>query len=177
MLPADQMKALVDEIVALGNELRILEEFDDTLAQHHPPATSAALKGFKARYGKRVPPSYLQLLAIYDGVDNFEWVDVSLLSTDFLLTHDDLDEDWVEAGTYAAGDLFIFAQSDSDAHVVAFLPKKLGEDGEMEVVHFEARGPMGNYKNLEEYLRARRDWFADTLAKEKADRAGLSDDD
>jgi hypothetical protein len=177
MLSADEMKALIDEIVALGNELRVLEEFDDTPGRPHPPATPAALAAFRGRYGRKVPPSYLQLLSIYNGVDNFDWVDVSLLSTDFLLAHDDLADGWEEARTFAPGEAFVFAQSDSDAEAVAFRTQKVGLDGEMEVVHVDARGVLGEYKNLEEYLRDRRDWFADYLAGEKADRAGLSDDE
>jgi hypothetical protein len=177
MLTAGQMKALLDESVALGNELRVFHGHDDMPARPAPAATPAALGTFKRRYGKRVPPSYLQLLSIYDGIDNFEWVDVSLLSIDFLLAHDDLDEDWVETEAFAAGELFIFAQSNSDAHAVAFLTKNVARNGEMEVVHFDSNGTLGEYKNLEEYLRDRRDWFAAAVAEEKADRTGLSDDD
>lgn len=177
MLTAGQMKALVDEIVAMGNELRALHGHDDEPAKPRPAPTAAALNAFKSKHGSRVPPSYLQLLSIYDGVDNFDWVDVSLLSIDFLLTNDDLEEDWVEVEAFAAGEAFVFAQSDSDAHVVAFLTRKVGADGEMRVVHLDADGPLGKHKNLEAYLRSRRKWFADALADEKADRAGLPDDD
>jgi hypothetical protein len=177
MLSAGQMKALVDEIVAIGNELRVLNDLDDTPAMTRPAATAAALNAFKAKYGRQVPPSYLQLLSVYDGVDNFEWVDVSLLSTDFLLTHDDLDEEWVEAGAFPALEAFVFAQSNSDAHVVVFLTRQVEADGEMAIVHLDAEGPLGEHKNLEEYLLARRDWFAGELARQKADREGLSDDD
>ena len=112
-----------------------------------------------------MPASYLQLLSIYDGIDNFEWVDVSLLSTDYLLTYDDLDRDWVEAGALPADGAFVFAQSDSDTHIVAFLTRKVGADGEMAIVHLDAEGPLGEHKNLEEYLLAHRDWFAGELAQ------------
>lgn len=176
-MPVDQMKALVDEIVSLGNELRAFNELDDEPAKPHPAATAAALNAFKNKYGSRVPPSYLQLLSIYDGVDNFEWVDVSLLSIDYLLTHDNLDDHWVEVEAFAPGEAFIFARSNSDPHVVAFLSQKVGADGEMRVVHLDADGPLGKHKNLEAYLRSRRKWFAEAVAEEKADRAGLSDDD
>ena len=40
MLSAGQMKALVDEIVALGNELRVLNDLDNTPAMTRPPATA-----------------------------------------------------------------------------------------------------------------------------------------
>ena len=124
------------------------------------------------------PPRYLQLLSIYNGVDNFDWVDVSLLSTDYLMTHPNLDETWVtDAEAFAEGEAFIFAKSSSDAHIVAFLTQKVGTDGEMRVVHLDSDGPLGRHKNLEAYLRSRRKWFAEAVADEKADRAGLTDDD
>jgi hypothetical protein len=177
MLSVDQMKALVDEIVSLGNELRVFHELDKKPARSRPAPTAAALAAFKNRYGRRVPPSYLQLLSIYDGIDNFEWVDVSLLSIDFLMTHHNLDDYWVEAEAFGPGEAFIFARSNSDPHVVAFLTQKVGPDGEMRVVHLDADGPLGKHKTLEAYLRSRRDWFASAVAEEKADRGGLPDDD
>ena len=57
MLSADQMKALLDEIVSLGNELRALHGHEDLSARPQSPAAAAALKAFKSRYGERVPPS------------------------------------------------------------------------------------------------------------------------
>lgn len=175
MLPVDQMKTLVDEVIALGNELRVFHGHDDTPARPRP--ASVALSAFATRYVGRVPPSYLQLLSIYDGVDNFDWVDVSILTTDFLLAHDDLDEDWVDAEAFDEGELFVFAQSNTDAHAVAFLTKTVKKDGEMKVVDFDTDGPPVEYENLEDYLRSRRDWFAEAVAEERADRAGLSDDE
>lgn len=175
MLTLDQMKAIVDETVALGNELRAFHGHANIPARPRPAATAAALNAFKAKYLKRVPPSYLQLLSIYDGVDNFDWVDVSLLSTEFLLANDDLDEDWVEAEYFDEGEAFIFAQSDDDAHVVAFHTKKKGKDGEMRVFDFAASLEPKEYASLEDYLKRRRDWFAKYVAREKADRAALSD--
>lgn len=177
ILTTTQMKALVDEIVLLGNELRVLSEIDDQPAKAHSAATGAAMKAFESKYGGRVPPSYLQLLSIYDGIDNFDWVDVSLLSTDYLLTHDNLDEHWVDIEAFDPGEAFIFARSNSDPHVVAFITQNVGADGEMRVVHLDSDGPLGKHKNLEAYLRDRRKWFADALDEEKADRAGLPDDD
>ena len=176
MSTADEMKGLVDEIVALGNELRAYHGHDDLLARPHPPATRAALTAIRDRLGPRVPPSYFQLLSLYDGIDNLDWVDVSLLSTTFLLSHPDLDLSWVKSGNFAAGERFIFAQSETDPHVVAFLTQEVN-GGEMQVIDFDNEGSEKTYPNLGAYLRARRDWFAKYVAREKADRAALSTDD
>jgi hypothetical protein len=175
MLAADEMKRLVDEIVALGNELRAYHGQSDDPARPHPAASPAALKAIRKRFARRVPPSYLQLLSLYDGVDNLDWVDVSLLTTTFLLAHPDQDQAWVQAGNFAAGERFIFAQSNSDPHAIAFLTQRVA-DGEMEVIDFDYE-VVKTYPNLEAYLRARRDWFAKFVAREKAARAGLSADD
>jgi hypothetical protein len=177
MLPADEMKALVDEIVVVGNELRAYCGHHKVPARPRPGATPAALTAIRNRFARRVPPSYVQLLSLYDGIDNFDWVDVSVLTTTFLLSHPDQDRVWVEAGNFPAGERFIFAQSDTDPHAIAFLFNRVGDDGEMEVMDFDNDGPVETYQNLEAYLRDRRDWFASEVAKEKADRAGLTDDE
>lgn len=176
MLKADEMKRLVDEAVALGNELRAYHGHSDLLARPHAAATPAALTAIRKRLGRRVPPSYLQLLSLYDGVDNLDWVDVSLLSTTFLLTHPDQDLSWVKAGNFAAGERFVFAHSSTDPHAIAFLTRQVA-DGEMGVIDFDNDGAVKTYPNLEAYLRARRDWFAKFVAREKADRAGLKGDE
>jgi hypothetical protein len=177
MIPKNEMKILVDEIVEIGNELRKYHELEDKLAKVSPAPSKELLHSFKERFKGKFPPSYLQLISIYNGVNNFEWVDVSILSIEFLMSHDNLDEDWVDAGMYGEGELFIFAQSDSDAHVVAFLNKKIEADKEMQVVHFDAGGPLGEYQNLEAYFRDRRKWFEDSLLIEKSDRARFENDD
>ncbi len=176
MLTADEIKGLVDEIVALGNQLRAYHGHTDLLARPHPPATPTELTAIRKRLGRRVPPSYFQLLSLYDGVDNLDWVDVSLLSTAFLLSHPDLDLSWVKAGNFAAGERFIFAQSETDPHAVAFRTQEVN-GGEMEVIDFDNEGSVKTYPNLGAYLRGRRDWFAKYVAREKADRAALSDND
>lgn len=172
-----EMKALVDEIIDLGNELRRYHELDDKPAKAFPAPTKNTFDSFKRCFVGKIPSSYLQLMSIYNGIENFEWVDVSILSIEFLMENDDLDEDWVDAGWYGKGDLFIFAQSDSDAHVLAFLIKTVDDDVEMKVLHFDTEGPLGEYKNFEEYLKDRRNWFKQSLATEKADREGLTDDE
>jgi hypothetical protein len=171
------MKNLIDQIIEIGNELRSYYEAEDKFAKAYPPPTEYMLNSLANRYTGKLPPSYLQLMSIYDGIENFEWLDVSILSIEFLMKHHDLDEDWIDAGIYKEGELFIFAQSNSDAHVVAFLTKTADHDGEMRVAHFDASGLLGDYINFETYLRDRCKWFKENLTIEKADRQGLVDND
>ncbi|HHP7234817.1 MAG TPA: hypothetical protein ACFCUC_09315 [Desulfobacterales bacterium] len=177
MLSKDKIKNLVDEIIKLGNELRKYHELEDEPAKAYPPPKKTTLDVFKNRFAGNVPPSYLKLMTIYNGIENFEWVDVSILSIEFLMKNENLDESWIEAGAYNEGELFIFAQSDSDAHVVAFLIKKADDKGEMEVVHFDAGGILGRHNNLESYLKDRRNWFKQSLELEIADRDRLHNDE
>jgi hypothetical protein len=175
MLSADEVRTLVGDIIELGNELRQYHGFEDEPAKAHPPPDKVALDSFAKHFKGKLPPSYLQLIAINNGIENFEWVDVSILSIEFLMKHEKLEKYWVDVGAYNKGDLFIFAKSDSDAHVVAFLTRTVDDKGEMEVAHFDAGGLLGQYKNLDEYLRDRREWYVKSVAMEKADRQGLAD--
>jgi hypothetical protein len=176
MLSAKDMKTLIDEIIHFNNELRKYHEFEDEPARAHSAAKKNVLDSFAARYEKKIPPSYLQLLSIYNGIDNFEWVDVSILPIEFLMKHDKLEKHWVDSDAYDEGELFIFAQSSSDSHVVAFLTKTRDKNGEMEIAHFDGGGSLGRYTNLDEYLRERRDWYKKSVALEKEDRKGLADE-
>src|SRR5215813_5318345 len=96
MLSADEMKALIDESIELGNELRRYHEFEDEPAKAHPAPRKAVLDSFAKRFKGKLPPSYLQLLSIYNGVENYEWVDVSILPIEFLMENDKLDGYWID---------------------------------------------------------------------------------
>jgi hypothetical protein len=177
VLSKKEMKDIVDEIIELGNELRRYNEFDDELAKTGLSPDITTLDSFKKYTKGKVPPSYVQLMSIYNGIENFEYVGISLLSMEYIIENDPVDENWVDAEWYEEGEIFIFIQSDSDDEVVAFLIKTASPDGEMKVVHFDTNGPLGEYSDLEAYLKARRDWFRRSLENAKADREGLSDDD
>ena len=176
MVSAAEMKSLVEEIVALGNVLRVYHGHVKDLAVTRPkasPADLAAVRGITPH----LPPSFLQLLSICDGVDNFDWVDISLLSSDYLLNQPDPTGPWIEGAAFSKGERVIIGQSDTDPHAIAFLTETVAEDGEMEVMDFDNDGPIETYPHLEAYLRARRDWFANAVSEEKADREGIADDE
>lgn len=177
MLSKKEMKTLIDEIVKSGNELRCYFDAEDDLAVPNPPPSQEIANAFEEKFRGKIPPSYSQLFSIYNGVKNFEWLDVSLLSMEYLMEHDNLDKDWVAAGAFKKGELFIFAQSNYDAHVVAFLTQSADSEGEMSVVHFDAAGKLSEHRDLEGYLRDRLKWFEAQVASERADRKNFSDYD
>jgi hypothetical protein len=176
MLTAAEMKKLVDEIIATGNELREVSELDQVAAAHGP-ADTATLAKLRTTLGTKIAPSYLQLLSIYDGIECFDWVDVCLFGAKELVAKPNRDKSWVEAGAFGAGEAFVFAEAKQDASVLAFRLNKPAANGEFPVVSLDGGGVLGEYGSFESYLKERRQWFADSLATEKADRAGLSDDD
>ncbi len=175
MVSRDEMKQIIDRIIEVGNELRRHEEMDD-MAVPNPPASEVELQRLQAKLG-RLPVSYLQFLSIYDGVSNFEWVDVSMCSVRYLVDHEELDESWVDAGAFAKGDLLIFARSDYDAHNVAFLRKTADARSEMKVLNFDSGGPLTEHPDFETYLRDRLTWLEKSLAGRQADLAALRDDE
>jgi len=177
MLSKAEMKEIVVDVVRLGNELRKYYELEDEPAKAGPPPDKRVLDAIAQRFIEKVPPSYLQLMSINNGVKNFEWVDVSILPAEFLLKHGNLDHTWIESGMYREGELFVFALSATDSHVVAFLPKTVSKLGEMEVVHFDSGGTLGQYRDLDEYLRERRSWYAKSVQEQKADRENLKNHD
>jgi hypothetical protein len=171
------MRRIIDEIVVLGDELRRLNELTQR-AKPAKPADPAALSTFGATFAGKVPPSFLQLLSIYDGVENFDYVDISIFGCDYLLQNaSELEEEWVDAEMFEEDEIFVFARSDIDSIAVAFALNKPGPNGEMGVIYFDARGVGAEFENLEAYLVACKRMYEHNLTKEAADRAGFSSDD
>lgn len=176
-MDVETMRQLIDDIATLGDELRRINDLDQR-AQKRPPAPPATLSELSARFGVKVPPSFLQLLSIYDGVDNFDYVDVSIFSSEYLLEEAvELEEEWVDAGAFEEGEIFVFARSDMDSVAAAFLVKQRHADGELRVVFFDARGVVAEYENLEQYLLDCKALFERNLTHERADRADFQADD
>ena len=172
-----EMKRCIDDVITLGNEVRAVNELDQR-ASANPAASADALDRFAQRFAGQFPPSLLQLLSIYNGVKCFDYVDVDLFSWEYLTQNSvALEEEWVDAGKFQPNEIFVFGRSDFDSLAVAFLKQQRKADGEMPVVIVDARGVQADYSSLEDYLRSRREWFEEQVQLEKADRAGLRDDE
>lgn len=172
-----QLLKLIEEVVWLGDALRETNELDER-GKIHPPASPAALDRLTQRFGGKVPASLLQLLAISNGVDNFDYVDISIFGAEHLLEKAHaLEEEWVDAGRFVPGQVFVFARSENDSIAVAFELDKPAGDGDRPVIYFDARGTVGQYDGLWQYMRGCRDALEHNLGLERADRAGLTPDD
>ena len=176
-MTTDEMKGYVNDVIRLGNAVRQLNELDER-AVAQPPPSGAALEHYARHVGDDVPPSFLQLLALHDGIACFDYVDVDLFPMTYLLEHqEELEEEWVDAGKFEADEIYVFGRSNNDALAVAFRRTRRASDGDMSVVMFDARGVLAEYTTFEVYLRSRVEWFQEQLDLEKADRAGLRDDE
>ena len=170
-----ELENTLNSIIELGNQLRAISDLDDR-AVPSPAASKADVQSLRTAIPD-IPPSLLRLLSIYDGIESFEWADISFRGCKYLKSNPDLERSWVEAGAAAPGELLIFGESESDADVVAFLRSTARSDGEMEVVNFDSDGEIWRYPDLETCLAGRLEWFKQSLAAERADRANLSDDE
>lgn len=157
----EELKDTLDSIVTLGNQLRVRSDLDERATPSAPLSALHRQRLLEAI--PDVPPSFLRVLQIYDGVQFFEWADISLRGADYLCAHRNLDASWVEAGRVAEGELLIIGESESDANVIAFLRSTAREDGEMEVMDFDSGGEIWRYPDLETCLKARLKWFRESL--------------
>src|SRR5450432_137215 len=167
--PSD-LKTLLDTIIDLGNRMRRRDDFADSLATPAPPAQPTALAQFRKQLGHRVPPSFITLLSIYDGIANFDWVDLSILSSSYLCKHPRLDADYhldewgmfdVAQGApyaYEPDSMFLFGQG-PNSMLLGFLTRELDADGEMAVMEFDPGGPIWRFPTLAAFLEGRAKWF------------------
>src|SRR5688572_3720081 len=100
----------------------------------HPGADEKAIERLKKRWRHPMPVDYLDLLRAHDGIDYFDAPAMMLASTGHLLANTELDDVFVDAGMFKAGEIFIFCYANSDAHSVAFRAKK----GKVTVIDFDA---------------------------------------
>jgi hypothetical protein len=164
------LKTLLDTIIELGNQMRRRDDFADSLATPAPPAKPAALAQFRKQLGHRVPPSFVTLLSIYDGIANFDWVDLSIQSSSYLCEHPRLDADYhldewgmfdLAQGArkaYEPDSIFVFGQGPNSL-LLGFLTRERDADGEMAVMEFDPGGPIWRSPKLTTFLEARAKWF------------------
>lgn len=163
------MKTIIDEIIRLGNAAKERDGNDDLLSRPTLPANKAELNKLKKQFGNKIPLSFTKLLSIYNGINYFDWLDVSLLSAKYLIEHPNLAEDWeIEdwgAINFKSEQLFIIGQSENDSHLIAFDVTNSNSQEEHKVINFDSNGILEVYENLEEYLSLRLKWFENNFGK------------
>jgi hypothetical protein len=135
----------------------------------HPGASSKQIDALASSVKHPLPPSYKQLLRLFNGIDDIYGLRGKLLPTDFRKTVPDFDLSW-RRPTYL---VFI---ADEDWNAVAFDALKRKSDGEMEVIEIAENIDADRWSSLSAFLIGYLQRLEGWLATEQADRA-LRDDE
>ena len=176
MLSAEEVVQIVSEANRLSDELRAYFDLADEPACSHPPADEAALAELQLMYPNQIPPSFIRFLSLFDGVDNFEWVDVSILPVKRLLRTSILENIWVDCEKWSRGDIWIFGHSDYDSHILGFCQQTPPVNGERLVLEFDVHGKLREFQDFDSYLLDRLHRYHEEVKAERTNRANLEDD-
>ncbi len=163
-----QMEAVLKRTVDVLNALDALWDLHDPVVPH-PPATSSALQRLAAAVSFPLPPSYVQLLSICDGIDNVYGISGDLLPSSYRFQYPDFDKIWTRPTMF-----FIIA--DNDWNAVTFDTNTQNADGEMEVVEIADNIDADRWQSLSAFLIGYQERVEGWLAGERADRAKVDDD-
>jgi hypothetical protein len=162
------MREVLQQTMAALTRLNELWGLDDPVAPH-PPATPYNLQTLTADTPFGLPPSYLQLLRIHDGIDNFYGISGDLLPSTYRLTFPDFEKDWKRPH-------LLFFIMDNDWNAVAFDTKTRDVAGEMQVLEIADNVDADRWPSLSDFLLAYNERMQAWLTGELADRAKVDDD-
>lgn len=157
----------------LNRSIEVLRRLDDLWdLKHpphpHPPASAEALAKLGALVPWKFPPSYIQLLRIHDGIDNFYGINGELLSSAQRLTPHDFESEWRRSQ-------LLFFIMDDDWNAVAFDTTTRNSDGEMEVLEIAENVDSDRWPSLADFLVGYKHRLEGWLAGEEADRSKVDD--
>ena len=165
---------LLHSISTLAEQERYYFGIEDIKPQFGPPAPRKNLDAMAQLFNGRLPKDYLGLLGLIDGAKNYDAPDMCLLSSEFLLSQPDLEELFEDAELFEAGEIFIFAQTATDPHSIAFRVDP--ETDALTVIEFDTANDYGEFETLDALFAARKTQLEERVARQKADRIGLADD-
>ena len=134
-----------------------------------PPATTQSLNRLAAAVPFPLPPSYVQLLRIADGITNFYRLWGKIIPCTYRLEHPRFAEDWERP------DLFFFIEG-TEGNAVAFDPATRNAEGEMAVLEIDNYLDADRWPSLNDFLVGYKERLEGWLADEQADRAKVDDD-
>jgi hypothetical protein len=173
----DQMRQLVDEMLDTQFLTDRSSVDQPRRGQPGPPASAVDLQRLAthlASHGIAFPPSYLQFLSLFDGIEGFRRLEsFDLRSVAVILSEAEDDEEELE--DFAPVNRFVIGTGYATA-VVGFDPSSVDPLGEMKVVEFSVDGDATEHASFEAFLQFNLELFREILAREQADRAGLADD-
>lgn len=173
----DQMRQLVEDMLDTQLLADGFSVDQPVRGQPGPPATAADLQRLATHlngHGLPFPPSYLQFLALFDGIEGFRRLEsFDLRSVAVILAEAEDDEEELE--DFAPVNRFVIGTGYATA-VVGFDPSSADALGEMKVVEYSVDGDATEHASFEAFLQFNLELFREILAREQADRSGLADD-
>ncbi|MBW2733539.1 MAG: WGR domain-containing protein [Deltaproteobacteria bacterium] len=171
-LPIGSMGERLKAIIDIGNAMKSADDFSDLLSEAAPPASKEALKALRASQPS-LPPSLFRLLSTHNGIRNFEWMDVSILSCEEHIARPNRAaewdfEEWALFQEYGASPEFdvtgfnnqrLIVFGESDDTILAFDRASESPGGELAVLYFDCKGFLGVYDDLNDFLEVRYHWF------------------
>jgi len=156
----------MEEVLQItAQALRQLNEFwglkDQVVLR--PPAAPQVLSDLAASVRFPLPPSYLRLMSLHDGIDNFYGIRGHLLHSRFRHIFPDFDKEWKRP------QMWVFI-ADNDWNAVAFDTNTRNAEGEMEVLEIADNIDADRWLSLTDFLIAYRQRMETWVATEQADR-------
>ena len=165
-------ESLIRHIVQALEEINVFEGLDDEAnkVKCHPPASKQEIEKLKQALPFALPPSYIQLLSIHNGIENFYRINGKILSASHRLQYSYDHEDWERPN-------LLFIAMDDSWNAVALDSMTLDAEGEMEVQEFDRNVETTRWSSLDEFLEGYSERLREYLQNARADRAQMDDDD
>jgi hypothetical protein len=166
----DEMNRLVSQVLELDPKFKRLSMRFPEKRQIVPEAGASgqSLQRVATLFpGGRLPPSYAMLLGLHDGIDNFKFVDSSILSAEQLIAAGE-DGRTNNTGDKEPNRIFFIVGEDWEG--VAFDKTAIHPDGEMDVVEYDNTGEIDRWHSLPDFLTAYLNWLETAYEEAIADR-------
>ena len=168
LLTTSQSNEILDQIMDVMRQLNQLWGLQNLVAARSP-ATEQDLLELQRTAPHPPPPSYIRLLSIHNGVEDFYGLRGRILPCNFRSTFPDFDREWRRPN------ILVFV-ADDDWNAVAFDANTLDSDGEMGVLEIAENVDADRWPSLSEFLIGYHERLAGWLAAERADRSKAEDD-
>jgi hypothetical protein len=147
-LSKDEMKNVLHEIIEAYTKWQEINELarPEDKVFLHPPATEPALAALQSVAPFKLPPSYVQLLSLYDGIDNFFGFNGNIVSSAYRF---DRNREWKDCLDLSQVMLFAF---DEDGTALFFDGTTQTPDGELGVIEIGNYRERHTYASLSDYL-------------------------
>jgi hypothetical protein len=118
----------------------------------NPPATKPALRARAAASPHPLPPSYLDLLELHDGIAGFYGIDGELVSSSYRGEHDEQWRDSTQLADCPELANLVFFAMDSDGSAASFDATTRDSRGEMQVIEIRDYRELERFDSLASFL-------------------------